>query len=131
MKFIPLSLVTLSSIVYAIYSKDSEAPFKFGDFELTTAVQFDQLWKSIFKLKHIFHYIITYWLGIYAFGKNQHKKVIVFCIVLGIMIEVFQGFVPTRGGSLNDIAPNILGILIGYVSITFLGSKLLVNKLGR
>ena len=131
MKFIPLTIVTLSSIVYAIYSKDSEAPFRIGQFELNTSIQLDQLSKSLFKIKHIFHYIITYWLGLYAFGKNQHKKVILLCIVLGILIEILQGFVPTRGGSLNDIAPNMLGVLIGYVSITILGSKIVANKLGR
>ncbi len=123
MKFIPLTIVSLLSIVYAIYTKDSEAPFLFMDFELRTSIQFDALFNSIFKWKHILHYIITYWLGLYAFGKNEHKKVILFCIVLGLLIEILQGFVPTRGGALTDIAPNILGMLIGYLTSTVLNFK--------
>lgn len=123
MKFIPLTFISLLSIVYAIYTKDSEVPFKFDKFELHTSIQFDYLLNSLFKLKHILHYIITYWLGLYAFGKNEHKKVILFCLVLGLLIEILQGFVPTRGGSLTDIAPNILGMLIGYATFTVLKSK--------
>jgi VanZ family protein len=49
--------------------------------------------------------------------------VIIFCLVLGLLIEILQGFVPTRGGSFTDIAPNILGILIGYVTSTVLKFK--------
>lgn len=124
MKFIPLTIISLISIVYAIYTKDNEAPFIFENFELRTSIKFDYLLNSLFKLKHILHYIITYWLGLYAFGKNGHKKVILFCLVLGLLIEILQGFVPTRGGSLTDIAPNILGILIGYVTSTFLKFKI-------
>ena len=124
-RFIPLALVTLISVVYAIYTKDSGEPFKFEKFDLQTSIQIDYLYKSLFKLKHIFHYIITYWLGIYAFGKNEHKQVILFCIVLGFLIEILQGFVPTRGGSLNDLIPNILGMLIGYATITVIQS---INK---
>ena len=116
MKFIPLTIISLISIVYAIYTKDSEAPFIFKNFELRTSIKFDALLNSFFKWKHILHYIITYLLGLYAFGKNKHKKVIIFCIVLGLLIEILQGFVPTRGGALTDIAPNMLGILIGYVT---------------
>jgi len=67
--------------------------------------------------------MITYWLGLYAFGKNEHKKVILFCLVFGLLIEFLQGFVPTRGGALTDIAPNILGMLIGYATF-----NLKVNK---
>ena len=123
MKFIPLTIISLISIVYAIYTKDNETPFIFEDFELRTSFKFDDLLNSLFKLKHIIHYIITYWLGLYAFGKNEHKKVILFCLVLGLLIEILQGFVPTRGGSLTDIAPNILGILIGYVTSTVVKFK--------
>lgn len=123
MKFIPLTILSLLSIVYAIYTKDNEAPFLFDNFEIRTSIKFDSLLNSLFKLKHILHYIITYWLGLYAFGKNEHKKVILFCLVLGLLIEILQGFVPTRGGSLTDIAPNILGILIGYVTSTVLKFK--------
>ena len=47
---------------------------------------------------------------------------ILFCIVLGLLIEILQGFVPTRGGSLNDLFPNILGMLIGYATITVIES---------
>ena len=124
MKFIPLTIISLISTVYAIYTKDNEAPFIFENFELRTSIKFDYLLISLFKLKHVLHYIITYWLGLYAFGKNEHKKVILFCLVLGLLIEILQGFVPTRGGSLTDIAPNILGILIGYVTSTVLKFKI-------
>lgn len=123
MKFIPLTIISLISIVYAIYTKNIEAPFIFENFELRTSIKLDYLLNSMFKLKHILHYIITYWLGLYAFGKNEHKKVILFCLVLGLLIEILQGFVPTRGGSLTDIAPNILGILIGYATSTVLKFK--------
>ncbi|WP_282068769.1 VanZ family protein [Olleya namhaensis] len=123
MKFIPLIIISLISIVYAIYSKDNEAPFIFDNFELRTSINFDNLLNSLFKWKHILHYIITYWLGLYAYGKNEHKKVILFCLVLGFLIEILQGFAPTRGGSLTDIAPNILGILIGYATSTALKFK--------
>lgn len=123
MKFIPLTIISLISIVYAIYTKNIEAPFIFENFELRTSIKLDYLLNSLFKLKHILHYIITYWLGLYAFGKNEHKKVILFCLVLGLLIEILQGFVPTRGGSLTDIAPNILGILIGYATSTVLKFK--------
>lgn len=122
-RFIPLTVITLISVVYAIYTKDSAESFKFDKFDIQTSIQIDFLSKSLFKFKHIFHYIITYWFGIYAFGKNEHKKVIVFSMVLGLLIEILQGFVPTRGGSLNDLIPNILGILIGYVTITSIGSN--------
>lgn len=123
MKFVPLIFITLISIVYAIYTKDSEVPFKFEKFEIRTSIQFDYLVNSLFKLKHIIHYIITYWLGLYAFGKNEHKKVILFCLILGFFIEILQGFVPTRGGALTDMAPNILGMLIGYSTIKILKFK--------
>jgi VanZ family protein len=123
MKFIPLTIISLISIVYAIYTKDNETPFMFDKFKLRTSIKFDYLLNSLFKLKHILHYIITYWLGLYAFGKNEHKKVILFCLVLGLFIEILQGFVPTRGGSLTDIAPNILGILIGYTTSIVLKFK--------
>lgn len=121
-RFLPLTLVTLFSIVYAIYTKDSDQPFMFEKFDLQTSIKIDDLYRSLFKLKHIFHYIVTYWLGIYAFGKNEHKQVILFCIVLSFLIEIIQGFVPTRGGSLNDLTPNILGMLIGYATTTVLKS---------
>ena len=124
MKFIPLIFISMISVVYAIYTKDSEVPFRFDKFELHTSIQFEYLVKSLFKLKHIFHYIITYWLGLYAFGKNEHKKVILFCLALGTLIEILQGFVPERGGSLTDIAPNIIGMLIGYTTFAILKSKL-------
>lgn len=123
MRFIPLTIISLISIVYAIYTKDNKAPFVFENFEIRTSINFDYLLNSLFKLKHILHYLITYWLGLYAFDKNEHKKVILFCLVLGLLIEILQGFVPTRGGSLTDIAPNILGILIGYVTSTVLKFK--------
>ena len=123
MRFIPLNILSLISIVYAIYTKDNEAPFVFENFEIRTSIKFDHLLNSVFKLKHILHYLITYWLGLYAFGKNEHKKVILFCLVLGLLIEILQGFVPTRGGSLTDITPNILGILIGYATSTALKFK--------
>ncbi len=90
----------------------------FTDFQLNTSIQLDYLYNSLFKIKHIVHYIITYWLGLYAFGKNEHKKVILYCLILGLLIETLQAFVPTRGGALTDIAPNILGMLIGYASFT-------------
>lgn len=123
MKFIPLTIISIVSIVYAIYTKDNETPFKFENFEFRTSMKYDYLINSLFKLKHILHYIITYWLGLYAFGINEHKKVIIFCLFLGLLIEILQGFVPTRGGAFTDIAPNILGILIGYTTSIVLKLK--------
>ncbi len=117
MKAVPLIVVTLLSLIYAIYSKDPKKPIQFGEFKFYTSLSSEYIVASLFKMKHIIHYIVTYLLGIYAFGLKKKRRVLILCFALSFFIEFIQGFVPMRGGTLTDLIPNILGVLIGMLCV--------------
>ena len=76
---------------------------------------------------HLIIFFILYLLFILTF-KNT-KKVLIFCILYSVMIEIFQIFT-FRGFQIGDIMFNIIGIFISYFFFLFFIKKYSQNQTG-
>ncbi len=83
---------------------------------------------QIDKLVHIFFFSVLMVLLLYGLQKiNEHRIffvnliliAIVYCIGLGIIIEILQLFVPGRDFSLLDIVADASGTGLGYLIFIF------------
>lgn len=76
---------------------------------------------------HLIIFFILYLLFILTF-KNT-KKVLIFCILYSVVIEIFQIFT-FRGFQIGDIMFNIIGIFISYFFFLFFIKKYSQNQTG-
>ena len=81
------------------------------------------------KLVHlILYYVLCYLLmaAKWSEQKNYNLSVIVFCILLGIFVELMQNFVFTyRSAEYLDMLSNLAGIFLGF--FTYLKTKSSTN----
>ena len=79
---------------------------------------------QIDKLVHIFFFSVLMILSSYSFNRlkgNRHFQLnyllvaFLYCMCLGVLIEVLQLLVPGRDFSLADIIANMIGAAIGYL----------------
>lgn len=80
------------------------------------------------KSAHVFNYSILSILTFFAIKKtlivSYLKKIIVYayliCFVFAIIDEIFQTYIPGRGGQFQDVLIDSLGIIIGiYIFVKF------------
>ena len=70
------------------------------------------------KLNHLLaYYILSLNLGLLSLSVKKWIIAAMMCVLYGVLIEFFQGFVPGRDPSVFDAVVNALGIGLGMLSI--------------
>lgn len=70
------------------------------------------------KLNHLMaYYILSLNLGLLSLSVKKWIIGALMCVLYGVLIEFFQGFVPGRDPSAFDAVVNALGIGLGMLSI--------------
>ena len=70
------------------------------------------------KLNHLLaYYILSLNLGLLSLSVKKWIIAAMMCVLYGVLIEFFQGFVPDRDPSVFDAVVNALGIGLGMLSI--------------
>ena len=75
-------------------------------------------------INHFISYIYLSMLGLYTYLNQQNfKEVLFFILVLSIILELLQYFIPNRSFEILDLLANIMGVAIGYFIIRFYKSR--------
>ena len=67
------------------------------------------------KLYHLIEYFILGVLGYLSYSKSIGYKIIIYCILFGILDEVYQGLIPGRFPNAFDAIADGLGVILGYI----------------
>jgi VanZ family protein len=77
------------------------------------------------KLGHTLAYFALMSNGLLAFPSRDKKWLAVLIFLLGLVIEILQGFIPGRFSSFYDLLANGTGIIIGWLFVLIFGKTIL------
>ena len=74
----------------------------------------------IISTNHLYAYIVISYIGFLTFRKrNQFNILCIYLIILSILLELLQYFVPNRSFEYSDLFGNLLGVIISIIIFYF------------
>ena len=74
----------------------------------------------IISTNHLYAYIVISFIGFLTFRKrNQFNILCIYLIILSILLELLQYFVPNRSFEYSDLFGNLLGVIISIIIFYF------------
>ena len=75
------------------------------------------------KIYHLVEYFILGVLGYLAYGKSLGYKIMIYCILFGVLDELYQGLIPGRFPNAFDAIADGLGVILGYIISKLISKK--------
>ena len=75
------------------------------------------------KIYHLVEYSILGVLGYLAYSRTLGYKIIIYCILFGILDELYQGLIPGRFPNAFDAIADGLGVILGYTISKLISKK--------
>ena len=108
-------ILILILIILSLYPGSILGFLFYGDFRLQPQVTKDFLYISS---NHLYVYFLISVLGFFSYLRDKKfKLVVIYLFFLSIILEVAHLVISERSFQIEDLAGNILGVLIAYIIV--------------
>lgn len=118
--FFVLSALILTAAlvpVNAAHEYDLDIMFRLHEFRFGWNVSLWAVGSSAFKPNHVASFTLVYMYAYALVRKRKMLSALGISFLLSVVIEVAQGFVPTRTGQLQDVIGNVVGTYLGIIAM--------------
>ena len=99
-------------IIISLYPGSLLGYLLYGDFSQQPNLIEDPFGISI---NHFIYYFYVSLLGFFLYSRSKNFKKLVYCLFfLSTILELFHFIIPNRSFQFNDLAGNILGVIVAY-----------------
>jgi len=108
-------ILILILIIFSLYPGSILGFLLYGDFKLQPQFTKDF---SYISSQHLYVYLLVSALGFFSYLRNEKfNLVVIYLFFLSIILEVAHLVISERSFQIEDLAGNILGVLIAYMIV--------------
>ena len=108
-------ILTLLLIIFSLYPGNILGFLLYRDFEYQPQFTKDFAYISS---NHLYVYLFVSLLGFFSYIRNtKFKLVVIYLFSLSVILEVAHLVISERSFQIEDLAGNILGVLIAYIIV--------------